>query len=86
MLGQPTVAADMPLPTAAIGAVVAVGRTALAEPAATVLTAGRADPALAVVTGSFALVTAVLTAGWTAAGVTVRVGAIGVEQKKSVND
>ena len=36
MLGQPTVAADMPLPTAAIGAVVAVCRTALAEPAATV--------------------------------------------------
>jgi hypothetical protein len=86
MFGQPTVAADMPLSAAAIGAVVAVGRTALAEPAATILAAGRAGPALAVVTGSFALVTTVLAAGRTAARVTVRVGAIGVEQKKSVDD
>ena len=86
MLGQPTVAADMPLAAAAIGAVVAVAGPALAEPAATVPTAGRADPALAVVTGSFALVAAILAAGWTAAGMAVRVGTIGVEQEEPVDD
>jgi hypothetical protein len=87
VFGQSPIAANMTLAAASVGTVIAVGTATLAKPATTILAAGWTDTALAVIAGSFeALVTAVLTAGWTAAGVAVRVGAVGVEQKKSVND
>ena len=84
VFGQSPIAANMTLAAASVSA---VSMATLTKPATTILAAGWTDTTLAVIAGSFeALVAAVLTAGWTAAGVAVRVGAVGVEQKKSVND
>ena len=72
VFGQPPVTANMPLTAASVSTVIAVGVATLAQPATTILAAGRADTTLAVIAGSFeALVTAILTACGTATGVTM---------------
>ncbi len=87
MLAKAAVAANATLAAAAVGAVIAAGGPALTEPAAAVLAPRWADPALAVAArGLEALLTAALTAGGTGPRMRLRVGAVGVEQKKPVDD
>ena len=87
VFGQPAVTANMPLTAASVGAVIAVGVATLAQPATTILAAGRADTTLAVIAGSFeALVAAMLTARGAATGVTMRVGPVSIEQEKSIDN
>jgi hypothetical protein len=87
VFGKSTVAANMTLAAASVSAVIAVGMATLTKPATTILAAGWTDTTLAVIAGGFeALVAAVFTARRATAVVTVRVGAVSVEQEEPVDD